>query len=109
LEVARIYSAHPRSGGLSDPAGFPWIEAQFRFQMRHGMVMHVADFVFRRTALFMSRADHGLPWIEPLSKIWAEERGLGLEAATRECSRTEAQIVERVKWMVSVAKKTGSV
>jgi glycerol-3-phosphate dehydrogenase len=99
LEVARIHSSYPRSVGLSDPAGFPWIEAQFRFQLRHGMVMHLADFIFRRSALYMSRADHGLPWVQPLSKIWAEERGLGAEAAVRECSRTEAQIVERVKGM----------
>jgi glycerol-3-phosphate dehydrogenase len=102
LSVAEIQSKHPNLSGLSDPPGFPYLEAQLRHQIRNGMVMHLSDFYFRRSALFLARADHGLPWLEGLSKVWAEERGLGVEAAARERARTEAQLVERVRWTQSL-------
>ncbi len=95
-EIVALNTAHPSISGISDPPGFPFLEAQLRFLMRYGMVMHLSDFYFRRTGLFLSRADHGLPWLDALSKIWATERGLGGEAAGRERTRTEGQIVERV-------------
>ncbi len=56
-----------------DPEGFPRIEAQFRYLMDHEMVLHLEDFYFRRLPIYLSRKDHGLPWAERLSQIWAEK------------------------------------
>jgi len=67
-----------------DPEGFPFLEEQLRYAMRRGMVVHLEDFYFRRSALYLARADHGLPWAERLAEVWAEAMGLtGDEAQSR--------------------------
>jgi len=86
------YSKQP----VADPPAFPFLAAQLRHQIRSGMVMHLDDFYFRRTALFLSRPDHGLPWSGLLSRVWAEERGLDERAAMVERDRLE-MLIEREK------------
>lgn len=56
-----------------DPEGFPCLEAQFRYAIRHQMVMSVEDFVRRRQPLHLCRQDHGDPWRTLLEKALAQE------------------------------------
>lgn len=65
-----------RDGGgdvEKDPEGFPWLEAQLRFAIRNGMVMHLDDFFHRRTPLYLSRKDHGHPWAKRLVRVLIDE------------------------------------
>lgn len=86
------------SGGMEDPAGFPLLEAQLRFCIRHEMVLHLEDFVLRRIPLFACRADQGLPWVERLARIWAEERGLSSDEARTEIARLRMELERRNAW-----------
>jgi glycerol-3-phosphate dehydrogenase len=84
---------------LADPEGFPYLEAQLRFSIRTQMVYHLEDFYLRRTALYASRKDHGLPWAERLSTVWAEEWGLGEGEALLEKTRLEEELRNRSAWL----------
>jgi glycerol-3-phosphate dehydrogenase len=89
----------------SDPEGFPLLLAQLRHSIRSEMVMHLEDFYLRRIPLFAARADHGLPWIEELARVWAEERGLDATAMLAEVSRLRAELVSRSAWKKAVVSK----
>jgi glycerol-3-phosphate dehydrogenase len=56
-----------------DPEGFPELEAQFRYAVRHQMVLSVEDFVRRRQPLHLCRKDHGSPWYPLLEKALRDE------------------------------------
>ncbi len=84
-----------KGGSLEDPEGFPFLIARLRYALRKQMVMRLEDFYFRRTALFLARADHGASWIPVLTKVWAEERGLSSEQAKMEADALIQKIRER--------------
>ena len=75
LSIAEINVTHCNriQPDLKDPEGFPWLEAQFRYAVRHQMVMTVEDFVRRRQPLYLCRQDHGAPWFAVMEKALAEE------------------------------------
>lgn len=81
------------------PNGFPDLGAQLRFSIRHEMTMHLRDFYFRRLPLYASRADHGLPWAEKLSRIWAEELGRGESEREAELSLLRSEVEQRSNWL----------
>ena len=81
-----------------DPDGFPFLAAQLRFAIRQGMVLRLEDFYFRRVPLYLARADHGLPWAEGLSKVWAEELGKTEEEAKKEVDELKKVIEGRTEW-----------
>lgn len=83
---------------LKDPDGFPFLAAQLCHAMRTEMVMHLEDFFLRRVPLFLSRDDHGLPWAEGLSRIWAKEKGGGEAEAREEVKRLKEEIERRSCW-----------
>ena len=62
------------------------------------MVLHLEDFYFRRVPLFMSRRDHGLPWMDRLSRIWAQELGKSEEERKAEMDRLEKRIQKEDAW-----------
>ncbi len=101
ITVVEIDEGLP-SGRLADPEGYPRLEAQLRFAMRTGMVLHLDDFYLRRLPLFFSRADHGLPWLDALASAWSDERGLtGSEAesaAESEKVRLHEEFARRESW-----------
>ncbi|MBS1961326.1 MAG: glycerol-3-phosphate dehydrogenase/oxidase [Bdellovibrionales bacterium] len=72
-EVLALHAEYPESG--PSPLGFPYLEAQLRYGIRREMVLRLEDFYFRRLPLYLCRKDHGEEWIEPLSRVWAEELG----------------------------------
>ncbi|MEN9724053.1 MAG: hypothetical protein RJB38_2039, partial [Pseudomonadota bacterium] len=86
------------STALADPEGFPRLEAQLRFNIRQGMVLHLEDFYFRRIPLFFARSDHGLPWLEPLASAWAEELGRSDSEKSAEKRRLCDEILRREQW-----------
>lgn len=69
-DALEIYEIHQKHCGTAteDPDGFPLLEAQFRYAVRHQMVLSVEDFVRRRQPLYLCRKDHGAPWISLLQK-----------------------------------------
>jgi glycerol-3-phosphate dehydrogenase len=83
---------------LAWPEGFPDLGAQLRFCIRHEMTLHLRDFYFRRLPLYASRADHGLPWAEALSHIWAEELGKDVADRVRELEQLRQEIAARSAW-----------
>jgi glycerol-3-phosphate dehydrogenase len=122
IDQARVVGAAPelaeRYGGeatqvialgastQSDPAGFPYLEAQLRYAIRQGMVLHLEDFYLRRVPLHAARADHGRPWAERLAQVWAEELGRTPADAQAELLRLYAEIEARDAWRLSLG--TGS-
>jgi len=59
----------------TDPDGFPCLLSQLRHCIREEMVLKLEDFYLRRIPLFLVRRDHGLPWVDQLSRVWAQEMG----------------------------------
>lgn len=100
-DVARIHLIS-NTGFAGDPEGFPCLAAQLRYAIRHGMVIHLEDFFLRRTALYLSRKDHGLPWAPALAAVWASERGLGAAEAEAELSRLREELARRSAWFQSL-------
>jgi glycerol-3-phosphate dehydrogenase len=87
---------------MEDPDGFPLVEAQLRYAIRTSMVIHLADFYFRRLPLFLARKDHGRPWIDRLARVWAQERGLGLKEAEAERERLVGEVEQRSSWLLEL-------
>jgi len=74
-DAIKIYQIHLThcDHAMVDPEGFPYLEAQFRYAVRHQMVMSVEDFVRRRQPLYLCRQDHGSPWYPLLEKALKDE------------------------------------
>lgn len=98
LEVLDIQAESKVRNMKEDPQGFPLLAAQLRFTMRTEMVLHLEDFYLRRTALFLAREDGGLPWAEPLARVWADEMGLGEAEAQAELERLKKVLASRSEW-----------
>jgi len=98
LEIMKLHHQYGSKSSVADPEGFPLLQSQFRYALRQGMVMHLEDFYLRRLPLFLSREDHGLPWAEALSQIWAEELGKGTEEVRVELERLQQECQQRLLW-----------
>ena len=83
----------------ADPEGFPHLAAQLRHAIRTGMVLHLEDFYLRRVPLFLARRDHGIPWAEALSHVWAQESGKGEADRIAEVERLKMEVEKRSAWM----------
>ncbi len=88
-----------------DPDGFPLLAGQLRYLLRHGMVVHLEDFYFRRLPLFLSRRDHCLPWAPALARVWAADTGRSEQDAQVEQERVAAEIARRAAWTDQAAGK----
>jgi glycerol-3-phosphate dehydrogenase len=82
----------------ADPEGFPRLEAQLRFNVRQGMVLHLEDFYLRRVPLFFARADHGLPWLDTLAAAWGEELGKSPAEVEAEKQALRNELARREDW-----------
>jgi glycerol-3-phosphate dehydrogenase len=102
-EALAIFEIHrARLDAVPDIEGFPFLGAQLRYEMRNGMVAKLEDFYFRRSALYATRADHGLPCAEALARVWAEERNLPPTAVPDEIRRLQGEIERRDAWRQSL-------
>ena len=74
-DALEIYEIHLKDcdQSVKDPDGFPHLEAQFRYAIRHQMVLNIDDFVRRRQPLYLCRQDHGAPWYPVLKKALEQE------------------------------------
>jgi glycerol-3-phosphate dehydrogenase len=109
LEILSIEQEHPAR--IESPEGFPRIEAQLRFGIRMGMVLHLEDFYLRRIPLFASRGDHGLPWLDRLAEVWAEELERSTADAESEKQALKNELSARESWRSRVggsAQKQGA-
>jgi glycerol-3-phosphate dehydrogenase len=97
-DILELAKKLPPPADATDPDGFPEVLTQLRHVMRTEMVMHLEDFFIRRVPLYLARADHGLPWAEALSLIWAEERKLSDADAARELEQLKAELERRSSW-----------
>jgi glycerol-3-phosphate dehydrogenase len=84
------------------PAGFPDLGAQLRYSIRYEMTLHLRDFYFRRLPLFASRADHGMPWAQELSRIWAQELGKSEGARISELELLKKEVDRHSGWISSL-------
>jgi glycerol-3-phosphate dehydrogenase len=96
LEIFAIHRAQPDDA--PDVEGFPFLGAQLRYEMRNGLVVRLEDFYLRRSGLYATRKDHGLPMAPALARIWAEERGLAASAASDEVRRLQDEVEARNRW-----------
>lgn len=101
-DAAEVRALAGGNGAGADPIGFPCLEGQLRHAIRNEMALSLEDFYLRRVPLQLTRADHGLPWAERLAKVWAEERGLGADAAERERGRLETELKRRDEWKTTL-------
>lgn len=77
-DALKVYEIHLNhcDQSVESPDGFPLIEAQLRYAVRHQMVTRVEDFIRRRQPVHLCRQDHGSPWVPLLEKALADELGL---------------------------------
>jgi glycerol-3-phosphate dehydrogenase len=90
-------------GAAADPEGFPRLEAQLRFNIRQGMVLHLEDFYLRRLPLFFARADHGLSWLDQLAAAWGQELGKSAAEVDAEKQALRGELARREEWRRSVS------
>lgn len=115
LIIARIHEQGLKKSPIyriKDPEGFPYLAAQLHYAIAHQMVLHLEDFYFRRVPLYLSRRDHGLPWAEELSRIWAYETGATEGQRIKELAALEDEIERRSAWfdrLTGVAHQARSV
>ncbi len=103
LDIMKIHQESQKSNTINDLEGFPCLEAQLRYEIRHGMVIKLEDFYVRRTSLFASRRDHGLSWAERLAQVWAQEMGLPETRISQEVKSLHDEVKSRESWRDSVA------
>lgn len=78
--------------------GFPSLEAQLKYTIRHEMVMHLEDFYLRRVPLYLTRKDHGASWAPQLAKVWGEVRGVDAAEVEAELERLNRELSLRSAW-----------
>ena len=98
-EAYALYQIFKEKGEpLPDVPGFPWLATQLRFAIRHEMTIHLADFYFRRSSLYATRVDQGLPFAETLAQVWAEELGYAPDKIPAELARLHQAIDAASEW-----------
>lgn len=101
-EVEQVLEFASQAPDQTSLDGFPLLEAQLRFAVKYGMIMHLEDFYFRRIPLFLARADGGRPWAERLAQVLAEVRGIPpsshAEFCRAELERLDREIARRNSW-----------
>jgi glycerol-3-phosphate dehydrogenase len=97
--MIREWARKEPAPSLPWPEGFPDLSAQLRYSIRYEMTIHLTDFYFRRHPLFASRADHGLPWAEELSRVWAQEMGADESARAQELELLRGEVASHLAWL----------
>lgn len=99
-EALKVFTLHIEKGdaGLGDIPGFPCLAAQLRWAIRTGMTIHLKDFYFRRSSLYASRADHGLPFAEKLAQVFAEEAEIAPAQISQEIKSLRQEVETTTAW-----------
>lgn len=83
----------------SHPAAHDAVWAlEARHAVRETMCFNLVDFYFRRVPLVLSRADHGLPFVTTVSRVFAEELGWSDSRRQAEATALQAAIRKELDW-----------
>ncbi|MFC1599637.1 FAD-dependent oxidoreductase [Patescibacteria group bacterium] len=74
------------------------IESQLRFEIKNRMVIHLEDFLIRRTSLFLEHKNFDQSTIQNLAKILIEKTGRSSEDVEKETQRYQEEANKREKW-----------
>lgn len=70
------------------------------------MCFHLLDFYLRRTPLFLSRADHGKPFLLDVADVFAEKLGWDEAKKAAEIESIEAHIQHEMGWQSRLRSRT---
>ncbi len=93
-QVEKLQTEFGSFQSVSDPSGFPNLTGQFVYSLKYEMVNHLEDFVLRRAPLYLARQDHGEPWFEGLSQVWARVLNKSESERQAEITRLRARILK---------------
>lgn len=74
---------------------------ELRHAVRNTMCLGLTDFYVRRAPLFLARADHGLPMLATLSRIFAQEAGWSDSRRQSEAAQLQAHLRQELAWQSS--------
>lgn len=90
----------------SRPEGASNEEVTWSIEARHAMrqtqCVNMVDFYSRRSPLFLSRPDHGLGLVEPLSRVFADELRLSDSGRQQQVAAVRQQIAHELRWKQKV-------
>lgn len=66
--------------------------------LRASMCLCLRDFYFRRSSLFLSRADHGLEYLPTLQKVFQKELGLSDSELKEQTDQLHQALSEALSW-----------
>jgi glycerol-3-phosphate dehydrogenase len=73
-----------------------------RHAIRQTMCCHLVDFYTRRAPLFLARADHGLPFIAGLSRVFQAELGWSDSKRQEESAMLQAYVRRELAWKLGM-------
>lgn len=74
------------------------LEAELKFEIKNGMVIHLEDFFIRRTALFLTRKDGGISLAKKLARVLIEEMDRPPADIEVEIDKLKKEINLRNRW-----------
>lgn len=95
LEIESLFQHDPGPKFSADERVFT-MEA--RHAIRETMCDSLSDFYFRRVPLFLSRADHGLPLLARVSRVFQEELGWSDTERATQSARLQDTMGRELSW-----------
>ncbi|RYZ75379.1 MAG: hypothetical protein EOP05_08010, partial [Proteobacteria bacterium] len=105
LEKSRGLAGSPSSQPSSDD--IMWA-AEVRHAIHQTMCLGLVDFYVRRSPLFLSRADHGLPLLPLVSRVFAHDLNWSDSKRHAEMSAVQTYIREELGWKQKFGIKSSS-
>lgn len=96
MEVAELLSDFRRDSAVNDEGTYWSLEAHHAIE--NTMCLHIKDFFWRRSHLFLARKDHGRPWLSLLADVFAEKLGWSSQQREEEVAAVETEIAKELAW-----------
>lgn len=97
LEIEALFAHDPgAASGMSSEERMYVMEA--KHAIGETMCDSLIDFYFRRAPLFLSRADHGLPLLARISRVFQEELGWTNEKRAQESTCLQEKMKQELSW-----------
>jgi len=81
------------------------IESQLKFEIKNRAVIHLEDFLIRRTSHFLEHKKFDKSAIQNLAKILIEETDRPTEDVEKEIQRYQEEVNRREKWRSNIAQQ----
>lgn len=75
-------------------------QLEARHAVQETLCLNLIDFFLRRTPLFLSRQDHGLPHIDEIAQVFTQELGWSEDEARQQKEQISAHIKAEMSWKV---------